>query len=197
MSSTFFQSSVVGGLRFLVYFRCVGDLRVECVDLPLVGSDLVCGHRFALHDFLFQRCVVFRRRHRVLICFDLRGERVEFLFVLALLAASRALKSARGSPFISASRSANRACISVRSMLSPTRAKRAARRPFPIDASIEIHRVGQHSEYVVVYPFRNDFVVCRLGSDLHAIDGKRTFVSDESQVGRSARFAPYLAICAS
>ena len=79
-----FQSSVVGGLRFLVYFRCVGDLRVECVDLPLVGSDLVCGHRFALHDFLFQRCVVFRRRHRVLICFDLRGERVEFLFVLAL-----------------------------------------------------------------------------------------------------------------
>ena len=74
----------MGGLRFFVYFRCVGDLRVECVDLPLVGNDLVCGHRFALHDFLFQRCVVFRRRHRVLICFDLRGERVEFLFVLAL-----------------------------------------------------------------------------------------------------------------
>ena len=80
-----FQSSVVGGLRFLVYFRCVGDLRVECVDLPLVRCDLVCGHGFALRDFLFQRGVVFRRGHRVLICFDLWAECFEFLFVLALL----------------------------------------------------------------------------------------------------------------
>lgn len=55
--------------------------------------------------------------------------RVPFLF-LRFSVASRALKSARGSPFISASRSANCACIAVRSMLSPTRAKRAARRPF-------------------------------------------------------------------
>ena len=80
-----FQSSVVGGLRFLVYFRCVGDLRVECVDLPLVRCDLVCGHGFALRDLLFQRGVVFRRGHRVLICFDLWAECFEFLFVLALL----------------------------------------------------------------------------------------------------------------
>lgn len=125
------RSSVVGGLRFLVYFRCVGDLRVECVDCRW----------YAAISFTVVRAVSCSARRSLPpgSCFDMLrslGRMFRVPFVLALLGRKAALlKSAR------VRRSAEGRQTAPVSPCGRCYRRAKERDDAAIDASIEVDRV--------------------------------------------------------